>query len=795
MSDDQPERLYGLLPGLYRQRDLLRGEPLRALLGVLEREFQAIEADIAATYANWFIQTCDSWVIPYIADLVGVRDMDQAKHLFPTQRRQVANTVAYRRRKGTLSVLEHVISDVTGWAVAAQELSRDVTVTQDLAQLRPDAGLTVDLRDRMALVDADGAFSPLARTAEARRIDPALRRSVDLAGVSAEERVPRSRGKYQLPNVALYLWRLRSYAMTGNAAHLVEPGPLDGTWLYAFHPLGLPMPLFTHPLPVPTVTDRVWPVNVPAPITRALLAADLHAWLERSRGRRPGAQPSAPAPSSTTYYGLGRSLHVRYEQAVLANGGGAGQPVPVLNVSEVAVRPDEVVVLDLAGWRGRSMGRIFQAWAERGRKVAIDPEAGRLVWLDPSTRPGTVRVDYCYGFSGEIGGGPYRRSRVDREAGDQPANCTIPVAQHTAIDTLGKALQLWEQAVQIHPDNLNATIRILDSGVYDEELSIRLPARARLAIVAENGMRPALTGGQARKITIAGPAIQPGVDEAALVRGESPEERQLTGPQIAFNGLLIDARMRLTSSPERTVKRANGQTRTLREPAASTGLRLSIEHCTLLPRGSVHADLNELDARTLRVSIAYSIAGPLRLPATAAEVTITNSILDGDDGWAIVGPHELPQGRGVPLATRAGPVVTLNQVTVFGKIFVQRLLATDSLCTGQVRVEELAGPGSGAPDVSFTVLPENSQFGSDRPHPQAAAPGSPVPLFTSRTFGDPGYAQLSLECPLAILGGAEDGCELGVFHDLYQLQAEQNLYGVLDEYLPLGLTAGVFYVT
>jgi hypothetical protein len=36
---------------------------------------------------------------------------------------------------------------------------------------------------------------------------------------------------------------------------------------------------------------------------------------------------------------------------------------------------------------------------------------------------------------------------------------------------------------------------------------------------------------------------------------------------------------------------------------------------------------------------------------------------------------------------------------------------------------------------------------------------------------------------------------MGAFHDLHQLQAEENMREVLEEYLPLGLHAGIHYVT
>jgi hypothetical protein len=70
-----------------------------------------------------------------------------------------------------------------------------------------------------------------------------------------------------------------------------------------------------------------------------------------------------------------------------------------------------------------------------------------------------------------------------------------------------------------------------------------------------------------------------------------------------------------------------------------------------------------------------------------------------------------------------------------------------------------------------------------------------LPMFRSLRYGDPAYAQLSRRCGREIREGADDGAEMGAFHDLYQPQRERNLRVRLDEYLRFGLEAGVFYET
>jgi len=70
----------------------------------------------------------------------------------------------------------------------------------------------------------------------------------------------------------------------------------------------------------------------------------------------------------------------------------------------------------------------------------------------------------------------------------------------------------------------------------------------------------------------------------------------------------------------------------------------------------------------------------------------------------------------------------------------------------------------------------------------------PVPAFGSRRFGDPDYAQLRIDCPRALRTGAADASEMGAFHFLFEPQREANLRMRLDEYLPIGLQAGLIYM-
>ena len=78
VTKDKPDRLYELLPAVYRNRDTDRGGPLRALLRVIAEQVKLVETDIARMYDNWFIETCEDWVVPYIGDLVGYQQIHEA---------------------------------------------------------------------------------------------------------------------------------------------------------------------------------------------------------------------------------------------------------------------------------------------------------------------------------------------------------------------------------------------------------------------------------------------------------------------------------------------------------------------------------------------------------------------------------------------------------------------------------------------------------------------------------------------------------------------------------------------
>jgi hypothetical protein len=129
-------------------------------------------------------------------------------------------------------------------------------------------------------------------------------------------------------------------------------------------------------------------------------------------------------------------------------------------------------------------------------------------------------------------------------------------------------------------------------------------------------------------------------------------------------------------------------------------------------------------------------------------------------------------------------------------------VASEVIFTAPVQVQRLQ---TGM--VRFSYIPDGSQtprryrcqpdlaVATAETSGQEALRAMLQPQFTSTRYGDPGYAQLSPQCPPEISTGAESGAEMGALHDLLQAQREANLRALLDEYLPSGLEAGIFYVT
>jgi hypothetical protein len=263
------QRLYELLPAIYRIRDTERGGPLDALIGVVADQIALLQDDLTQLYDDQFIETCAPWVIPYIGDLIGYRPLnsfDSGVSNVGRPRAEVAHTIAFRRRKGTATMLEQLARDVTGWNARVVEFFQLMSWTQHMNHLRPQCRYSPHLRQRETLERLAGAFDTVAHTVDVRNADLGA--------------------KYNVHNVGIYLWRLDAYSLTSSPAAPAVAGGGDMKRFF-FDPLGNSQPLFTLPAPDLAIDQAANPLDVPEPISRLALEARL-----------------------SQYYGIGKSLSI-----------------------------------------------------------------------------------------------------------------------------------------------------------------------------------------------------------------------------------------------------------------------------------------------------------------------------------------------------------------------------------------------------------------------------------------------------------------------------------------------------
>src|SRR3954468_10637360 len=129
MPDDRyaeyyASKLWKLIPAVYRSLDSEPAEPgpLAEIVNRIGAQAAVLRRSIDRLWQDQSIETCDDWVIAYIGDLLAtnlVASLDARG-----QRLDVAKTIYYRRRKGTVAILEELASDITGWDAKVVEFFR-----------------------------------------------------------------------------------------------------------------------------------------------------------------------------------------------------------------------------------------------------------------------------------------------------------------------------------------------------------------------------------------------------------------------------------------------------------------------------------------------------------------------------------------------------------------------------------------------------------------------------------------------------------------------------------------------
>jgi hypothetical protein len=743
------ERLYSLLPAVYRIRDIelaqqlkdlltdaetaelqsLRGlqiltaeegqrlseleekrqrGPLKALLSVISEQSLVLEEDLEALYDNLFIETCAEWVVPYIGDLIGVRGISAFPGASFTQRAFVANTMAYRRRKGTAAMLEQLARDVTDWDASVVEYFQRLATTQYMNHIRLDNFAVASLHDSAVLETISTPFDSVTRTADVRRIES-------------------RRGKYNIPNVGIFLWRLADYSVTNG-----QPYRFDNRRYY-FDPLGNDIQLYNHTEPEKEITHLAEPINVPMGITRRLLDR-----------------------SFATYYGTddeGKALSILLSEKDPA----APRRLRPINANRVKVCD----LRDLTDANGNVVKDLNgkAVWAHLpDDKIAIDPVLGRIT-CPTGKVPENLHVTYQYAFSADMGGGEYDRvSTLSTAAPLVKVPDDRPKIQQALnlVKTTGGVVEITNN------EQFFGSLNIVAGTTAGKKLELRAADQRRPVIVLGPNQELVLGGAGESEITLSGLLIGGGVVRVAP--GPANKLRRLR---------LVDCTL------------APGPIAEIVVPGTSPP--------TLLPQQSAAPRLRiELEGTT--VEIDRCILGPIRAIA-GAQVHITDSIIDASSTTAVAYSGLLENDPGARLR--------IENSTAIGKVFTETMeLASNTILLADldefdtwpapVRAERLQ---QGC--VRFSFIPPGSLL----PHPHRCQPPTAAevervrPSFTSDRYGDAGYCQLSQSCAVEIKRGADDQVEMGAFHSLYQPRREANLRAALNEYLRFGLEAGIFYAS
>jgi hypothetical protein len=240
-------------------------------------------------------------------------------------------------------MLEQLARDTTGWNARAVEFFQLLATTQHVNHVRLPNVRTPDLRNVDALELLDTPFDTIAHTADVRRIAS-------------------GRGKHNIPNIGIFLWRLQSYPL------LKADPAAQGPRRFRFSSLGNDTPLFNQPQTETDIASSAGEINVPGTLRRYPLYAELEAL------RQALANEETP---QLAYF--------------------ADPPVfeIFLDGSATAVPPAQILICNLADWRqppaNKSYTRRDGTTVNLPIRVAVDPVLGRIA-LPAGAGPTSVQV-------------------------------------------------------------------------------------------------------------------------------------------------------------------------------------------------------------------------------------------------------------------------------------------------------------------------------------------------------------------------------------------------------------------
>ncbi|HUH62468.1 MAG TPA: hypothetical protein VLZ50_05700, partial [Terracidiphilus sp.] len=543
---------------------------------------------------------------------------------------------------------------------------------------------------------------------------------------------------YNIPNVGVFVWRLKAYSVTQAPASCDEG---EGPNCFEFSVLGNDTQLYNKSQAIAAFPPGI--LNLPTPITR------------RGLERLENPQTGKVGSGIPLYYGDGKSFAIW-----------TGSPRKLVD-------PASLVVADLTDWTYRPLPG----------QVAVDPRLGRIAFPPTQVRRQGVWVSYNYAFSADMGGGEYERTL------SQPSTYTFYlVGENEEYTRINDALAQWKSDA---PDN--AVIEIADSGVYVEPINIELGAGQTLQLRAASGKRPVIR--LLNWQTSAPDNLT--IDGAASTDDSNTEPKNwftLDGIVVTGRGVQVQGAVGGVTIRHSTLVPGWGidcNCQPLRPTDPSLELDeapncLRIEHSIV---GAIQVNRDEVREDPCQIYISDSIldaTGTSAIALGAPEKLCAFSVLDirrctvfGQVQTHAISLAENCIFMGVIRDCRRQEGCMRFCYVTAGSRTPKRFECQPDLVEKAVLAQ--------ARQDNLTSAQQSALLAQER--------ARVTPEFNSTRYGTPTYCQLSDECAAEISAGADDESEMGVFHDLYQSQRAANLRNRLSEYTPAGMSVGIIFAS
>ena len=735
MADDlyqswHQAKLWALLPAVYRNMDApapgVTG-PLQELINRIGAQVAVLRRSIDRLGENQSIETCDDWAVPYIGDLVATRLVSclDARG----RRTQVAKTIYYRRRAGTLGLLEELVSDI------AVRDARAVEFFRRLGRTRHQFDTAIG---NAYAIDADSWTGKTNYLPGQIIVNGANAYVVAMGGVSAASGGPSGGGNGIVDGTVT--WNFY------NSAATFAPTVIQGlAGANSRTPLGGLADLRS--APAAAFTDSAFDEFAHTADLRA--GAQLFGrqnishlgvfvwWLHTYAisGATPCAGKLAAGQNSPCYTfdpsGRQIPLYAPTSRTAGSYGGDWVSPDPwqlplAISAPLYGAYPDRCYGAAFSiGLGGAALPRMG---------LTLHPEIGQFSFTS-APPSGAMQSNYVFALMSTAGAGAFPSTAVSAVV--LPAN-TVAIAKDT---DLVQALNAITGDVAIAFQN---------SITYTGTSDVWSIGAHTVALGAIFGQRPLVrwqAGGGSWTFNGAGGNL--------ILQGF-----WLQGANITLTGSFASVTLQLmTLDPGTSGQGALYAT-------AVDGLSLTPTHLII-----------EASVQTL--TLERCITGPILAQNKGIVETMTASD-------SIV--QAIQTGANVYALSNQLGTISLARCTIIGANTVHQLDASDCILDGVTIVEDLQ---HGC--VRFSALGQGSQV--HQPYRCVTIPNL-APIFYSRHFGDPNYARLSrladsqivnAETGDTILGGADDGAEMGAWQSEGVTLKRQGLVLKFEEFAPLGV--------